>query len=97
MSIIQQLVELDNKANKYNNQRTLHLYAEHPRAGDKDNEPLKSIRIDYDTSSDKSNAKWLLDFLKKHGICATLYHSSAVDGVIRNFEYLPRKKMEGEI
>ena len=92
MSIIQQLVELENKANKYSNQRTLHLYAEHPRAGDKDNEPL-SIRIDYDTSSDKSNAKWLLDFLKKHGICAALYRSSATDGVERNFEYLPRIKI----
>jgi hypothetical protein len=92
MSIIQHLVELENKANKYNNQRTLHLYAEHPRSGEKDNEPLRSIRLDYDTSSDKLNAKWLLDFLKKHGICAALYRSSAVDGVERNFEYLPRNK-----
>ena len=92
MSIIQQLVELENKANKYNNQRTLHIYAEHPRAGEKGNEPLRSIRIDYDTSSDKLNAKWLLDFFKKHGICATLYRSSAIDGVERNFNFLPRKE-----
>lgn len=90
MTIIQQLVELENKANKYNNQRTLRIYANPPQVGGS-NEYL-DIRVDFDTAGDKTNAKWLLDFFKDHGICATLYRNFDPDGRERNFNFLPRKE-----
>jgi hypothetical protein len=97
MSIIQQLAEIENKANKYNNQRTLRIYAKAPQVG-ASNEHM-DIRVDFDNAGDKTNAKWLLDFLKEHGICAMLYRSSAQDGTERNFNFLPRKELitEGQI
>jgi hypothetical protein len=90
MSIIQQLAEIENKANKYNNQRTLRIYAENPRAGE--NNASLDIRVDFDTEGDKSSARWFLNFLKDHGICATLHRSSSVEGSERNFNFLPRKE-----
>jgi hypothetical protein len=97
MSIIQQLAEIESKANKYKNQRTLRIYANPPRAG-ADN-PSLDIRVDFDTEGDKSSARWLLEFLKDHGICAMLYVSSSVEGTQRNFNFLPRKELitEGQI
>ena len=90
MNIIQQLAEIENKANKYNNQRTLRIYAENPRAGE--NNASLDIRVDFDTEGDKSSARWLLNFFKDHGICATLHRSCSVEGAERNFNFLPRKE-----
>jgi hypothetical protein len=89
MSIIQQLAQIESRANTYNNQRTLHIYPKHPVAGATSPIYAFDVRIPYDNAADKSNALLLLELLKEKGICASL---SFPDGNINNFKFLPREK-----
>jgi len=88
MSIIQELARIERKANEFDNQRTVQIYTEHPRAGERDR-PSFLVRIDYDTP-DREDAHLFLDFLAQHGISATL-HRNSIDGNINNFKFLPRQ------
>jgi len=89
MSIIQQLAQIESRANTYNNQRTLHIYLEHPVAGAAKPYDKIDLRVPYEDGADKSNALLLLDFLKSKGVCAAL---SLPNDTLRNFKFLPREK-----
>ena len=87
MSIIQELARIESKANEFDNQRTVQIYTEHPRSGEKDR-PSFLVRIDFDAPN-REDAHLFLDFLAQHGISATL-HRNSIDGNINNFKFLPR-------
>jgi len=89
MSIIQQLAQIESRANTYNNQRTLHIYPKHPVAGETSPIDAFDVRVPYDNAEDKSNAMLLLELFKEKGICASL---CLPGGNINNFKFLPRKK-----
>ena len=89
MSIIQQLAQIESRANTYNNQRTLHIYLEHPIGGAVSPPKPISVRVPYGNSEETKNAMTLLAFLKDKGICASL---CLPGGNINNFKFLPRKK-----
>ena len=86
MSIIQELARIESKAKEFDNQRTVQIYTEHPRAGELNDSFL--VRIDFDAPN-RENAHLFLDFLAQHGISATL-HRNSIDGNINNFKFLPR-------
>jgi len=89
MTIIQQLAQIESRANTYNNQRALHIYPKHPVAGAISPINAFNVRVPYENAADKSNALLLLELFKEKGICASL---SFPDGNINNFKFLPRQK-----
>ena len=88
MSIIQQLSQMEARANKYNEQRTVSIFVRHPKSREK--VPAFEIRMDF-SSPNRGNARAFLEFLKDNGICATV-HTSSIDGNLCNFQYLPAEK-----
>jgi hypothetical protein len=88
MSIIEQLSQMETRANKYNEQRTVSILARHPQAGEK--VPSFEVRVDF-SSPNRANARAFFAFLTEHGICA-IVHTSSIDGNLKNFQYLPAEK-----
>ena len=89
MSIIKQLAQIESRANTYNNQKTMHIFLEHPVAGASKPYDKIDVRLPYENDADKSNALLLLNFLKEKGICAAI---NLPNDNLRNFKFLPREK-----
>jgi len=87
MSIIQQLSQMETRANKYNHQRAVRIYTGEttPRPHD----PHFEIRVDWDTP-DREHAVAFLKFLAEHGIHAVL-HRQSIDGNIYNHDLIKKE------
>lgn len=87
MSIIQQLSQIETRANKYNNQRTVRVYTD--KTTPRPHEPHFEVRVDWDTP-DRENAVAFLKFLAEHGIHAVL-HRQSIDGNIYNHDLIKKE------
>jgi hypothetical protein len=87
MSIIQQLAQIEAKANEYANQRTVRIYTDKTKP--RPHEPHFEIRVDWDTP-DREHAVAFLKFLAEHGIHAVL-HRQSVDGNIYNHDLIKKE------
>jgi hypothetical protein len=87
MSIIQQLAQIEAKANEYANQRTVRIYTvQHkPRPHD----PHFDIRVGWDTPERETTVAFLR-FLAEHGIHAVL-HRQSIDGNIYNQDLIKKE------
>jgi hypothetical protein len=87
MSIIQQLSQMETRANKYNHQRTVRIYTDKTKP--RPHEPHFEIRVDWDTP-DREHAVAFLKFLAEHGIHAVL-HRQSMDGNIYSHDLLKKE------
>ena len=87
MSIIQQLSQMETRANKYNHQRTVRIYTDKTKL--RPHDPSFEIRVDWDTP-DRDHAVAFLKFLAEHGIHAVL-HRQSIDGNIYNHDLIKKE------
>jgi hypothetical protein len=87
MSIIQQLAQIEAKANEYTNQRTVRIYT--GETAPRPHDPHFEIRVGWDTP-ERENVVAFLKFLAEHGIHAVL-HRQSIDGNIYNHDLLKKE------
>ena len=87
MSIIQQLAQIEAKANEYTNQRTVRIYTEKPNP--KLTGSFFEIRVGWDTPERETTVAFL-KFLAEHGIHAVL-HRQSMDGNIYNQDLIKKE------